>query len=111
MSVGVELTYYSPFATMDDLQQVKRQHNELRVKCQKMEELIQKLLKKESDHLDSTQQVEEECSASFIGQQQHDNDACSSSFVDQSDKQATQDCHIIDISLGIYLFLRTLTSS
>ena len=42
MSGGIELTKCSSYATMNDLKRVEQQNQELKVKCQKFEDLMQK---------------------------------------------------------------------
>ena len=97
MSGGIELKNYSSSASIaGDLQEVRQKHQDLEVKYQKMEGLIQKLLGGENDHQESMSQLEGEGS-SGIG---------SSSNPDgiQLENQASEH-HIIDISLGIIFFL------
>ena len=78
---------------------MRQEHQDLKVKCQKMEGLIQKILREENDHPDGMPQLEEEgCS-----------DQSYSSNIDgiQHDKKASED-HIIDLFLGIIFLLDLL---
>ena len=89
----MELKNYSPFTK--DLQQVRK-------RCDEMEVIIQKLLKGQHGYQESTTPAEKsEASAeSFSGSI---NQGFSSTST--GNQQATTDCHTLDISLGIKIYL------
>ena len=95
MSSAVVLKRYSSFASKEHLRRVEE-------KCEKMEVMIQRLLKGEQGNQDVLLQVEEGKISDCLSYQNQN-------YQEQTDRQSSKDCHIIDITLGIQFVLIPLS--